>query len=78
MVEHPLEVVEDGEQLAQEFLVRILGPIGELLPGPPLVVFEVGSEPLVLGKRRPRLIASRLQLRIDWLFRLEARIRIDG
>ena len=79
VVERPLEVVQDRKQLAEQLLVRVLGPIRELLAGAALVILEVRGEPLILRKGRLDFIAGGLQLRVNRL-RLAAwlRARIGG
>src|SRR5207253_621172 len=61
VVERPLEVVQDRKQLAEQLLVRVLGPIRELLSGAALVILEVRGEPLILRKGRLDFIAGGLQ-----------------
>src|SRR2546427_8677485 len=61
MIERAPEVIEDGKELAQQLLVRVLGPISQLLSRPTLVVLEVRSQPLVAREHGLRAVASGLQ-----------------
>ena len=70
VLERALEIISERQQLAEQLLVRELAAIGQVLAGAPLVVLEVGGEPLVTGKGRLRLVARRLQFRIDRLLGL--------
>jgi hypothetical protein len=70
MLERALKVVSERQQLAQQLLVRELGAIGEVLARAPLVILEVGREPLVATERCQRFVTSRLKLWIYWLSRL--------
>ena len=67
-----MQIVPEWEQFAEQFLVGELGAIGQVLAAAPLVVFEVGREPLIAGKIRLRLVAGRLNLRICRLLGLRA------
>ncbi len=63
-LERALEVVEHGQQLVQEPLVRALGQLGVLARDALAVVVEVGGETQVgivgRGSRLLRLLGSRL------------------
>ncbi len=65
MVKGTAEIVEDGQQLAQQLLVGILRAVAELLPGASLVILEVSGEPLIAGEVRLKFVACRPDLRID-------------
>src|SRR5256886_16375968 len=69
MIERATEVVEDGKELAQQLLVRVLGPISQLLARPTLVVLEVGSQPLVACEHGLGVVASGLQFGVHSLLR---------
>src|SRR5256885_13502731 len=69
MIERATEVVEDGKELAQQLLVRVLGPISQLLARPTLVVLEVRSQPLVAREHGLRVVASGLQFGVHSLLR---------
>src|SRR5229473_1833196 len=70
MLERALKVVSERQQLAQQLLVRELGTIREVLARAPLVILEIGREPLVATESRQRFVTSRLKLWIYWLSRL--------
>jgi len=69
VVEGAPKVVEDGQELSQQLLVRVLGSIRELLARPTLVVLEVGRKPLVARERGLDLITRGLQFGVDRVLR---------
>src|SRR5207253_9459514 len=69
MVEGAPKVVEDGKELTQQLLVRVLGSIRQLLTRAPLVVLEVCSQPLVTRERGLGFVTRGLQFGVRSLLR---------
>src|SRR5205085_5042730 len=65
--ERAAKVVQDRQQFANQFLVRVLGSVGQFLAGSALVVFEVGRQPLVAGEGLLRLATNGLQFGVGCL-----------